>query len=71
MTEDKMFSTVEPEERTANASVALTPTLIEFLDEVGKARKLSRSAALRAILGEFKTAWDEMTPAQKRGAYEA
>lgn len=58
-------------EATSITSVALPASLVEFLDEVAKARKTSRSAVLRSILSQMKESWDQMTPAQKRGAYEA
>ena len=68
MSAEQFLKDLLVKEETSITSVALPMSLVEFLDEVSVARKISRSAVLRAILTQMKESWDQMTPAQKRGA---
>lgn len=71
MSVDQFLKPLPPKEETTATSVALPVSLVEFLDDVATVRKLSRSAVLRGILSQMKESWDQMSPAQKRGAHEA
>lgn len=61
---------LKPAEAMAVSTFRLPDSLVAFLAEVASTRKTTTSAVLREIVAEAKSQWDQMTPAQKRGAHE-